>query len=114
MSYESEEATDGGERGRTVVALFSHRDRAHEAMRALRYAGFGDDRVGIATRDGGALVTVQAGGRMDEAQSILRSHGADLDPMGMADQVSQSVAEEDRRYGDDLTYAGPERRLAEV
>ncbi len=114
MTYDTEEAAEGEQFGRTVVGLFSDRERAQQAIRALGYAGFGDDRVEIATQDGGALVTVEGDYRLDEALSILRSHGANLDPMALAEPVGASVRHDDRRQHDDLTYPGPERRLAEV
>ena len=60
-----------------------------------------------AFRDGGTLVTVDAGVRTPEAVAILSRHEADLGPSGPA------------RYGErrvrlDPAYAGPERRLVGV
>jgi hypothetical protein len=58
-------------------------------------------------RQGGTLVTVDAGTRTPEALAILARHEVDLGPSGFA------------RYGDrrvrmDPAYAGPERRLVGV
>jgi hypothetical protein len=58
-------------------------------------------------REGGILVTVDAGARTPEALGILARHEVDLGPSGAA------------RYGDrrvrlDPAYAGPERRLVGV
>ena len=60
-----------------------------------------------AFREGGTLVTVDAGARTPDALAILARHEVDLGPSGYA------------RYGDrrlrlDPGYAGPERRLARV
>jgi hypothetical protein len=58
-------------------------------------------------REGGTLVTVDAGARTPEALAILARHEVDLGPSGYS------------RYGDrrvrlDPAYAGPERRLVGV
>lgn len=58
-------------------------------------------------RDGGTLVTVDAGVRTREAVAILARHEVDLGPSGYARYG-------DRRVGSDPTYAGPERRLVGV
>lgn len=39
--------------GRTVVGMFPSRERAEAAIRELKASGFGDDRIGVATRDDG-------------------------------------------------------------
>ena len=56
-------------------------------------------------REGGILVTVDAGARTPEALAILARHEVDLGPSG-------PVRYGDRRVGLDPAYAGPERRLA--
>lgn len=53
-------------------------------------------------REGGTLVTVNAGAGTPEAVAILQRHGADLGPR------------QERRFHHDLSYSGPERRLAGV
>lgn len=58
-------------------------------------------------REGGTLVTVDAGVRTPEALAILRRHEVDLGPSGPARYG-------DRRVRRDPSYAGPERRLAGV
>ena len=58
-------------------------------------------------RAGGALVTVGAGRRTDEALRVLQRHGVDLGPSGRAGPA-------ERRLYRDPAYAGPERRLAGV
>jgi hypothetical protein len=58
-------------------------------------------------RAGGALVTVSAGRRTDEALEVLRRHGVDLGP-------SRGAGAAERRMYLDPAYAGPERRLAGV
>ena len=58
-------------------------------------------------REGGTLVTVDAGARTPEALAILARHEVDLGPSG-------PVRYGDRRVGLDPEYAGPERRLAGV
>jgi uncharacterized protein (TIGR02271 family) len=40
----------------TVVGVFNTRDRAEDAVRELRDAGFRDDQIGFAVKDGGAPV----------------------------------------------------------
>ncbi|HEX2250679.1 MAG TPA: general stress protein [Gemmatimonadales bacterium] len=54
-------------------------------------------------RAGGTLVTVNAGGRTDQALAILRRHEADLGP-----------SSGERRSTADAGYQGPERRLAGI
>ena len=58
-------------------------------------------------REGGTLVTVDAGARTPEALAILARHEVDLGPGGRARYG-------DRRVGLDPAYAGPERRLVGV
>lgn len=81
-------------------------------------------------RTGGVLVTVNAGTRTQDARQILRGRGADLEatsrataPTGMTSDAHVSTRGEmesevwrgsERRYHDDKSYAGPERRVAEV
>jgi hypothetical protein len=77
-------------------------------------------------REGGVLVTANAGSRGPEAREILRAAGADLDGAGQAadwdadeeDLGGPATAGRDawrgseRRYHDDSRYRGPERRLS--
>jgi pyridoxine/pyridoxamine 5'-phosphate oxidase len=77
-------------------------------------------------RQGSVLVTASAGARWAEAREILRACGADLgesgrEPAGNPDLLlgreaimaeGESWRGSERRYHDDLTYAGPERRLS--
>jgi len=58
-------------------------------------------------RSGGALVTVSAGRRTDEALRVLQRHGVDLGSRATA-------APAERRRSRDSAYAGPERRTAGV
>ena len=58
-------------------------------------------------REGGTLVTVDAGARTPEALAILSRHEADLGPSGYSRYG-------ERRIGLDPAYAGPERRLVGV
>lgn len=58
-------------------------------------------------REGGTLVTVDAGTRTAEALAILARHEVDLGPSGPARYA-------DRRVARDPAYAGPERRLVGV
>jgi Heat induced stress protein YflT len=58
-------------------------------------------------REGGTLVTVDAGVRTPEALAILSRHEVDLGPGGYARYG-------ERRIGLDPAYAGPERRLVGV
>jgi hypothetical protein len=58
-------------------------------------------------RQGGTLVTVDAGERTPEALAILSRHEVDLGPGGHARYG-------ERRVGLDPAYAGPERRLVGV
>lgn len=81
-------------------------------------------------RDGGVLVSALAGSRISEAREILRASGADLGSAGRAaaeaaDRFVEDEADHsdtggeawrgsERRYHDDLSYAGPERRFSPV
>ncbi len=58
-------------------------------------------------REGGTLVTVDAGVRTPEAVAILARHEVDLGPSG-------HTRYGDRRVRSDPAYAGPERRLVGV
>jgi hypothetical protein len=64
-------------------------------------------------REGGTLVTVDAGNSTPEAVEILQGHGADLGP-SRTDSAERRYQGEERRLGIDSNYAGPERRLVEV
>jgi hypothetical protein len=63
-------------------------------------------------REGGTLVTVDAGDGTPEALAILQRHGADLGPSGSAPPSREGESE--RRHHQDLSYSGPERRLVGV
>jgi hypothetical protein len=87
-------------------------------------------------REGGTLVTVDAGPRVDEAERILGSCNADLGPTWASRSASVPAGEEtvaaqpqrrakdkaraagytgsERRRYQDPAYAGPERRLVSV
>ena len=66
-------------------------------------------------RAGGMLVTVDAGDRIPEAVDILQRNGADLGPSTrLRPDESAEEEHEDRRFHDDPSYSGPERRLAGV
>jgi hypothetical protein len=58
-------------------------------------------------REGGTLITVDAGVRTPEALAILSRHEVDLGPGGYARYG-------ERRFGLDPAYSGPERRLVGV
>jgi hypothetical protein len=80
-------------------------------------------------REGGTLVTVNAGDGTPEALAILQRHGGDLGPSGAerfdresgiaasntggSDQTSRYEGD-DRRSRNDENYSGPERRLVGV
>jgi hypothetical protein len=64
-------------------------------------------------REGGTLVTVNAGDATPEAVAILERHGADLGPSRTAPERSRYTGQE-RRQRDDMSYSGPERRLVVV
>jgi heat induced stress protein YflT len=71
-----------------------------------------------AFRQGGALVTVNAGDATPEAVAILQRHGGDLGPSSASrvervDRASRYEGQE-RRGSLDLSYSGPERRLVGV
>ncbi|MDQ2911792.1 MAG: hypothetical protein M3T56_00865 [Chloroflexota bacterium] len=70
-----------------VVAMFADRDTAESAVDALQAKGFTDDQISLVARGastddngkfvpGGLMVTVSAKGREDEAERVLREHGA--------------------------------------
>jgi hypothetical protein len=71
-------------------------------------------------RQGGTIVTVNAGDATPEALAILQRHGADLGPSraekpSPADRFSSSRYDgQERRSRHDLSYSGPERRLVGV
>ena len=68
-------------------------------------------------REGGVLVTVDAGARSPEAAGILRRHGADLGPsphVSAAASGATAYAGIERRVRHDPDYAGPERRAIGV
>lgn len=65
-------------------------------------------------REGGTLVTVNAGEATPEAVAILQRHGADLGP-SQQDRFDQSrYPGQERRQRQDVSYSGPERRLVGV
>jgi hypothetical protein len=70
-----------------VVAMFADRDVAESAVDALLAKGFTDDQISLVARGagtdesgafvpGGLMVTVNAKGREDETERILREHDA--------------------------------------
>jgi hypothetical protein len=70
-----------------VVAIFADRDTAETAVDSLLAKGFTDDQVSLVARGaetdesgkfvpGGLMVTVSAKGREDEAERVLKEHGA--------------------------------------
>jgi hypothetical protein len=79
----------------TVVSVFGDRDSLEKALEELKEAGFRDEQVGVAMRglreEGGkdreqfeavewatqSILTVRVEGRHEEAEEILRRHGAD-------------------------------------
>jgi hypothetical protein len=76
-------------------------------------------------QQGGVLVTVEAGDDIDRAQQVLLVRGADLGPAApivtpvgdarvsdLSGTASESWRGSERRYNDDASYVGPERRLA--
>jgi hypothetical protein len=80
---------------------------------------------------GGTLVTVNAGARAEEARECLYESGADLGSLGRGTvrreearieqtggtrirEDSESWRGNERRYGQDSSYNGPERRVAQV
>jgi hypothetical protein len=79
-----------------------------------------------ALREGGTLVTVQPGAdRAAEAQSILERAGADLGPSARSEAqpaaagargagANEAWRGNERRYRQDATFAGPERRHVRV
>lgn len=73
-------------------------------------------------QQGGVLVTVEAGGEAELARQVLLEADADLGPSrdissgapmtaGFEGEVSESWRGDERRYADDASYTGPERRL---
>ena len=63
-------------------------------------------------REGGILVTVDAGARAAEARRILVNAEADFGPSAAAgDRVREPWKDQERRSGYNPNYAGPERRL---
>lgn len=97
-------------------------------MRALVTLGIPEDDARYSEnglRQGSVLVTATAGSRGPEAREILRASGADLGGPGRdaaedpdlfesREEILMSEAwrGSERRYHDDLSYAGPERRLS--
>jgi hypothetical protein len=70
-----------------AVAMFADRDAAEAAVDALQAKGFTDDQISLVARGaetdesgkfvpGGLMVTVNAKGREDEAERVLKEHGA--------------------------------------
>jgi hypothetical protein len=66
-------------------------------------------------REGGILLTVNAGSRMPEALAIIQRHGPDL-ALGRPAATARGGSHEvpDRRHNNDPDYSGPERRFAGV
>jgi hypothetical protein len=73
-----------------------------------------------AFREGGTIVTVNAGDATPEALTILQRHEADLGPSKAQEPATASSFSasrydgQERRRGHDLSYPGPERRLVGV
>jgi hypothetical protein len=72
-------------------------------------------------QEGGVLVTVVAGADTEEALDVILACGGDLGPAyasrvpltaSSLDATSESWRGNERRYSDDASYPGPERRLA--
>jgi len=68
-------------------------------------------------RKGGVLVSATAGSRRSEARGILLASGADLgsfvrDEEHYGDRDANAWRGSERRYHDDLGYAGPDRRFS--
>ncbi len=63
-------------------------------------------------RQGGTLVTVNAGDATPKAVAIFQRHGADLGPSRTAETGRREG--EERRQRQDVSYPGPERRLVGV
>ena len=67
-------------------------------------------------QQGRVLITVEAGGDPDGAREVILASGGDLGPV-YASRAPTAVGVEswrgnERRYNDDASYTGPERRLA--
>jgi uncharacterized membrane protein len=67
-----------------------------------------------AFREGGTLVTVNAGDATPQAVAILQLHGADLGPSRREERDRLRYAGQERRQRQDVSYSGPERRLVGV
>jgi hypothetical protein len=71
-------------------------------------------------REGGTLVTVNAGDRTPEALATMQRYEADLGPSRAEkfdrerDQAPSRYQGSERRCGPDVSYSGPERRLVAV
>jgi hypothetical protein len=67
-------------------------------------------------REGGTLVTVNAGDRTPEAVSTMQRCGADLGPSraGKAERAASRYQGSERRREQGFSYSGPERRLVGV
>jgi hypothetical protein len=65
-------------------------------------------------RQGGTLVTVNAGDATDDAVAILQRHGADLGPSRVERSDRPRHTGQERRQRQDVSYSGPERRLVGV
>ena len=76
MAHQEQETT-----GRTVVGMFGRRDQAEAALRALREAGFSEEGLGMAMRDGappsptaeGAATGALSGGVIGGLMGLLGS-----------------------------------------
>ena len=66
-------------------------------------------------QQGGVLVTVLAGPDTDAAREVILACGGDLGPAYASSETSSSSESwrgSERRFNDDESYTGPERRLA--
>jgi hypothetical protein len=52
--------------GNTAIGVFHNRDRAREAIHALKNAGFVDNQIGLITRDGGPVRETEHSGLPDD------------------------------------------------
>jgi uncharacterized membrane protein len=106
---------DGAQRDstgrRTVAALFQRRADVEQAVADLRAAGFDGDAVAVAWRedvgDGradattGAVVTVAAGDRVNEAFALLERSGAHTEPAAIGHRAEIAPRSPDEAVEDD-------------
>ena len=85
-----------------VVAMFSDRGAAEEAVDGLLASGFADDQISLVARGagadesgkflpGGLMVTVSAKGREVDAERVLREHDRTAERVGWFDLVIAGV-----------------------